>query len=40
LSSVVSQTFPIAEVAKAQEEIATGHTKGKIVLQVAGEAEK
>jgi len=32
---VVTQTFPLAEVAKAQDQIATRHTRGKIVLRVA-----
>jgi len=34
---VVSQTFPLSEVAKAQAQIATSHTRGKIVLQIADE---
>jgi NADPH:quinone reductase-like Zn-dependent oxidoreductase len=34
---VVSQTFPLSEAVKAQEQIATGHTRGKIVLKVADE---
>lgn len=34
---VVTQVFPLAEVAKAQEQIATRHTRGKIVLRVAPE---
>jgi len=34
---VVSQTFPLADAAKAQEQAATGHTRGKIVLKVAEE---
>jgi NADPH:quinone reductase-like Zn-dependent oxidoreductase len=34
---IVSQTFPLAEAAKAQEQVATGHTRGKIVLKVADE---
>jgi NADPH:quinone reductase-like Zn-dependent oxidoreductase len=34
---IVSQTFPLAEAAKAQEQVATGHTCGKIVLKVADE---
>jgi len=34
---VVSQGFPLAEAAKAQEQIATRHTRGKIVLKVADE---
>jgi hypothetical protein len=29
--------FPLAEAAKAQEQIATRHTRGKIVLKVADE---
>src|SRR6476469_122375 len=37
ITPVVSQTFPLSEVAKAQEQIATRHTHGKIVLQVAEE---
>jgi NADPH:quinone reductase-like Zn-dependent oxidoreductase len=34
---VVSQTFPLSEAMKAQEQVATGHTRGKIVLRVAEE---
>src|SRR5438132_4137867 len=34
---IVSQTFPIADAAKAQEQVATGHTRGKIVLKIADE---
>jgi NADPH:quinone reductase-like Zn-dependent oxidoreductase len=34
---VVSQTFPLSEATKAQEQVATGHTRGKIVLKVADE---
>jgi len=34
---VVSQTFPLSEVAKAQEQIATRHTRGKLVFQIADE---
>jgi NADPH:quinone reductase-like Zn-dependent oxidoreductase len=34
---IVSQTFPLSEAKKAQEQIATGHTRGKIVLKVAEE---
>jgi NADPH:quinone reductase-like Zn-dependent oxidoreductase len=37
LTPVVTQTFLLSEIAKAQEQIATGHTRGKIVLQVADE---
>src|SRR3989441_2458601 len=34
---IVSQVLPLAEAAKAQEQAATGHTRGKIVLKVAEE---
>jgi len=34
---IVSQTFSLADAAKAQEQAATGHTRGKIVLKVADE---
>jgi len=34
---IISQTFPLADAVKAQEQIATGHTRGKIVLKVAEE---
>ncbi len=34
---IVSQTFPLSEASKAQEQVATGHTRGKIVLKVADE---
>jgi len=34
---VVSQMFPLIDAAKAQEQAATGHTRGKIVLKVAEE---
>jgi NADPH:quinone reductase-like Zn-dependent oxidoreductase len=34
---IVSQTFPLSEADKAQEQVATGHTRGKIVLKVADE---
>jgi NADPH:quinone reductase-like Zn-dependent oxidoreductase len=37
MTPVVSQTFPLADVVKAQEQIATRHTRGKIVLKVAEE---
>jgi len=33
----VSQTFPLSEAVKAQEQVATGHTRGKVVLKVADE---
>jgi NADPH:quinone reductase-like Zn-dependent oxidoreductase len=34
---IVSQTFPLSEAMKAQEQVATGHTRGKIVLKIANE---
>ena len=34
---IVSQTFPLSEAVKAQEQAATGHTRGKNVLKVAEE---
>jgi NADPH:quinone reductase-like Zn-dependent oxidoreductase len=34
---IVSQTFPLSEAVKAQEQAASGHTRGKIVLKVAEE---
>ena len=34
---VVSQVLPLSAAAKAQEQAATGHTRGKIVLKVADE---
>ena len=34
---IVSQTFPLAEAVKAQQQADTGHTRGKIVLKVAEE---
>jgi NADPH:quinone reductase-like Zn-dependent oxidoreductase len=34
---IVSQTFPLSEAGQAQEQVATGHTRGKIVLKVADE---
>jgi NADPH:quinone reductase-like Zn-dependent oxidoreductase len=34
---IVSQTFPLPEARQAQEQVATGHTRGKIVLKVADE---
>ena len=35
ITPVLSQVFPFSEVAKAHEQIATRHTRGKIVLKVA-----
>jgi NADPH:quinone reductase-like Zn-dependent oxidoreductase len=37
INVIVSQTFPLADAAKAQEQVATGHTRGKIILKVADE---
>lgn len=34
---IVSHTFPLSEATKAQEQVATGHTRGKIVLKVGEE---
>jgi len=34
LTPVISQTFPMAQVVQAQDQIATGHTRGKIVLSI------
>jgi len=37
ITPIVSQMFPLSEVARAQEQISTRHTRGKIVFQVADE---
>ena len=37
LKPMVTQVFPLVDVAKAQEVVATHHTRGKIVLKVADE---
>jgi NADPH:quinone reductase-like Zn-dependent oxidoreductase len=37
VTPVVSQTLPLADFAKALDQIATRHTRGKVVLQVAPE---
>jgi len=37
LTPVISQTFPLANVVQAQDQIATGHTRGKIVLNIGEE---
>jgi NADPH:quinone reductase-like Zn-dependent oxidoreductase len=37
ITPVVSQTFPLSEFAKALDQIATRHTRGKIVFQIAPE---
>ena len=34
LAPVISQTFPMTQVVQAQDQIATGHTRGKIVLNI------
>jgi NADPH:quinone reductase-like Zn-dependent oxidoreductase len=34
LTPVISKTFPSAQVVQAQDQIATGHTRGKIVLNI------
>jgi NADPH:quinone reductase-like Zn-dependent oxidoreductase len=34
LKPVISQTFPMTQVVQAQDQIATGHTRGKIVLNI------
>jgi len=34
ITPIVSQTFPLADAAKAHEQIETHHTRGKIVLKV------
>jgi NADPH:quinone reductase-like Zn-dependent oxidoreductase len=40
VTPVVSQVLPLSEVVKAHEQIATRHTRGKIVLQVADEPKR
>jgi len=40
LTPMVSQVFPLTEAAKAQQQIETRHTRGKIVLKVAEEPKK
>ena len=37
ITPIVSQTFPLRDVARAHEQIETHHTRGKIVLRVAPE---
>ena len=37
ITPIVSQTFPLADASKAQQQIETHHTVGKIVLKVADE---
>ena len=38
ITPIVSQTFPLSEVAKAHQQVETRHTRGKVVLTVAPEA--
>ncbi len=40
LMPIVSQVFPLAEAAKAHQQIETHHTRGKIVLKVADAPKK
>jgi len=40
LKPVVSAVLPLSEAAKAQEQVATTHTRGKIVLKVANEPQE
>ena len=40
LTPLVSQVFPLNEAAKAQQQVETRHTRGKIVLKVADEPKK
>ena len=37
MKAIVSQTFPLADASKAQQQIETHHTLGKIVLKIADE---
>ena len=37
ITPIVSQTFSLADTAKAHEQVETHHTRGKIVLKVGGE---
>ena len=34
ITPVISRTFPMTQVVQAQDQIATGHTRGKIVLNI------
>ncbi|MEP7014820.1 MAG: NADP-dependent oxidoreductase [Verrucomicrobiota bacterium] len=40
ITPIVSQTFPLMDVAKAHQQIETHHTRGKIVLKVAEREKK
>ncbi len=37
ITPIVSETFPLKDVAKAHQQIETHHTRGKVVLKVAPE---
>jgi len=37
ITPIVSQTFPLADAAKAQAQADTHHTRGKIVLNITPE---
>jgi NADPH:quinone reductase-like Zn-dependent oxidoreductase len=37
ITPIVSQTFPLSDVAKAHQQIETRHTRGKIVLKIGHE---
>jgi NADPH:quinone reductase-like Zn-dependent oxidoreductase len=39
INPVVSQTFPLSDFGKALDQIATRHTRGKVILQVASEPD-
>ncbi|MEY2487942.1 MAG: hypothetical protein QOH39_3590 [Verrucomicrobiota bacterium] len=40
MTPVVSQVFPLSDVAKAHDQIATRHTRGKIVIKIAENPRK
>lgn len=40
ITPIVSQVFPLSEVAKAHKQIETGHTRAKIVLKIAEETKR
>ena len=39
ITPIVSQTFPLAEVARAHQQVETHHTRGKVVLTVGTESK-
>jgi NADPH:quinone reductase-like Zn-dependent oxidoreductase len=39
ITPIVSQTFPLAEIAKAHQQVETHHTRGKVVLTVGTESK-